>query len=135
MKLNFLISADGMLFPSDEDTKAELKSIGIGQKVALDYNYSGKRTLQQNAALHLWMEMISESLNNSGLYISDILKFQTEWSPEKVKANIVHPIIKNLYDKTSTASLNKNEIDAMIDVITKAFSEKGFSIPEFPTEG
>ena len=90
------------------------------------------RTIKQNAAYWKWCTMIAESLNNNGLYLTDILKIETLWNKDNIHANIMLPVIKSTFDKTSSTKLEKKDYDQIIDVVTNAFAQKGIEIPNFP---
>lgn len=90
------------------------------------------RSSQQNRALHLFFNWAANALNDHHDYfIYRGLKgneVEMEWSGEMFKEFYIKPIIKVLYDIKSTTKLKTNEIDQVIDIVTKHFSDKGISI-------
>lgn len=98
-----------------------------------------KRTLKQNAALHLWFTMLADELNIAGLDVMKTMKqdFEIPWTPILVKEIIWKEIQKALYDKKSTTELlKKEEIDIIYNVINRELSRihKGLNVPEFPNK-
>ena len=62
-----------------------------------------------------------------------VLKIDTEWNRNKVKAMIFDPMIDNLYGKKSSTLLKKDEYEPIINGLTKAFGSKGITLPPFPS--
>lgn len=91
------------------------------------------RTAAQNSAQWLWFTQIAKLFNDSNLDITMILKMDTVWDKDKVKAMIFSPVIDNLYDKKSTTKLNKDEYELIILTMTKAFAGRGITLPPFPS--
>jgi hypothetical protein len=122
----------GYIVPYSSDDVEKLKTFDSGI-YEVDIKNMDLRSLAQNRALHLWCSQIAYTLNNSGLYVSQIIKAETEWNMNKVKENIFKAVVESLYDKKSTTKLNKNEFDKIIDTITLALGNKGISVPPFPS--
>jgi len=91
------------------------------------------RTNAQNRSQWMWFDMIAKKLNNENIPTTQILKSDIEWDRDKIKSIFFNPIMKMLYDKTSTTKLNKDEYTAIIDTITKAFGQRGIELPAFPS--
>ncbi len=123
----------GQLVPYSEADKKAIDKLSDRAAYEVDIKNLDMRTVQQNAAMWKWAEMIAESLNNQGLYIQSILKADAQWNKDRVKANVFNAVIESFGKKSST-KLDKKEIDELIDVVTKAFGMKGISIPEFPSK-
>lgn len=100
-----------------------------------------KRTLTQNASLHLWFRQISEVCRDNGITLPMIMKaakngIELEATPAIIK-EIWRFAQRKMFAKESTKDLNKNaEIDRLIDVMTLFFSkpEFGMEIPPFPSQ-
>jgi len=94
------------------------------------------RSSLQNRAMHLYFTFCANALNQSGEYFQYLdyknVSAEMEWSGEMFKTYWIKPIIKVLYDYDSTTKLKTNEIDQIIDVITKRFAENGLSV-SFPS--
>lgn len=67
------------------------------------------------------MREMATELNNRGLYLQQVLKptWETEWTEDLVKSEIVAPIA-NLVAKTEhTSELDKVQLQKVIDIIDK----------------
>lgn len=96
------------------------------------------RSTQQNKSLHKWLEMIAHEANNQGLTLQDIVevirKIEIRPNKENLKQVVVHPYIKAAYDIDSTTQLTTQQMDELIDGVTKLFGQTwGITIP-FPSE-
>lgn len=96
-----------------------------------------ERTLIQNRALHLWFEMLSKALNESGYTVQLVLKekMDLDWNKAMVKELLWRPAMKALVKKDSTTKLNKlQEIDLIWEHLNRHLGEKfGIHVP-FPTD-
>ena len=92
------------------------------------------RTIQQNKAQWLWLTMIANTLNRKNVPITQLLKADVHWTGEKVKNMFFDPVIQALYGVTTSTKLHKSDYDQIIDVMTKAFGQRGISLPPFPTK-
>jgi len=94
------------------------------------------RSQQQNKSLHKYFTLISEQLNELGIeYIYFGLKGQEMalmYTPELVKMFMWKPIQLALFDFESTTKLNTEQMNKIIDVISKFFSDKGIVL-DFPS--
>ena len=95
------------------------------------------RTTRQNSALHLLFTIISGQLNEMGAEFKYFgLKgqvFSMRHTPSLVKEHIWKPIQFALFNIESTTKINTEQINEVVDVLTKYFSEKGIVI-EFPSK-
>lgn len=94
-----------------------------------------KRTLQQNNSLHLYLQLLSEALNNAGLDIRRTLKedFEIPWTPELAKQYLWKPLQNAMLEKESTTQLTRKEVNQVYEVLTKHLSERfGLEAVEFP---
>lgn len=73
-------------------------------------------------------EMLAEELNNCGMYVGQVIKFDAPWNKERVKELIWRETQKFMTGKTSTTELDSKEIDEIFAVIHKALAEKGVEI-------
>lgn len=94
-----------------------------------------KRSEQQNKALHLFFKLLSEELNDAGLYINLVLSKDIEhpWSDKLIKELIWRPVMKSYVGKESTADLNTDDINKIYDVINKHLGEKFLTHVPFPS--
>jgi len=93
-----------------------------------------QRTEQQNKAMHLWFTQLSEELNEQGMDMRTLLKpgIQIPWNARMIKEYLFRPIMRAKLGKESTKELHTKEIDEIFDIINRALSEKGISVP-FPS--
>lgn len=87
---------------------------------------TGVRTLNQNSALHLGLQMIADALNHSGNDMRKVLKPEVEipFTVESVKEFLWRPIQKVLTGKKSTTELTKIEPSEIWDVLMRHLGEK-----------
>lgn len=96
-----------------------------------------KRTISQNSALHLYFQMVANSLNDSGLDLRKVLKPEVNipWTTVSVKTFLWKPIQKAMTGKTSTTKLlkGKKEIDLIFDTLNRHLGEKFGIAQDFPS--
>lgn len=90
------------------------------------------RTNQQNKSLHLLFEHIATELNDAGLYVGQVIRFDAPWDKNRVKELIWREIQKKMTGKQSTTSLTAKEVGEIYEVMERAFIQKGIKI-EFPS--
>lgn len=94
------------------------------------------RSYLQNKAMHLYFQFCADALNESGDYFQYVdyknVSAEIPWDGIMFKQYWIKPIIKVLYDIDSTTKLKTNEIDQIIDIISKRFAENGLSV-SFPS--
>jgi hypothetical protein len=97
---------------------------------------STSRSSQQNRALHMFFTIISQQLNEMGLEYtySGLTKKQISimYTPHLVKEFVWRPIQIALFGIKSTTKLDTDQINKIIDVLTKFFGDRGVEI-EFPS--
>ena len=131
MKLTIKI-INGQIIPFSKEDKDELEKLGDAV-YEIDIKNSDMRTVQQNKALHLFCKHISETLNEKGLYVQDVLKMETVWTMQTVKETVFKPVMTQIYGINSTTKLKKDEFNNIIDSIVLAFGKKGIVINDFPS--
>lgn len=107
-----------------------------GRDLSEPQNAPQSRSVQQNKAIHLYCELLSEAFNSAGLDMKAVLKPNVDipWSKTTVKEYIWRPIQKAQLKKKSTTELTTSEVSAVFDTINRHISEKfGVSVP-FPTD-
>jgi hypothetical protein len=94
------------------------------------------RTGQQNKALHKYFTFIADELNELGLEFQYFgvsgKQLSMRYNSTIVKDYFWRPIQQTLFEIESTTKLNTVQMNEIIDVITKFFSDKGVVIP-FPS--
>ena len=133
MKIALIKTADDGLIPYSADDIEVIKKLKDGAIYEVDIKNMDMRTVQQNKALHLFCKHISETLNEKGLYVQDVLKMETVWTMQTVKETVFKPVMTQIYGINSTTKLKKDEFNNIIDSIVLAFSKKGIVINDFPS--
>lgn len=87
-----------------------------------------KRTEKQSRALHQMFEILAQELNDSGLYVGQVIRFDAPWNKERVKELIWRETQKFMTGKKSTTELTTKEIDQIFEVIHKGLADKGVEI-------
>ena len=106
-----------------------------GATVALE---EGKpsRTLRQNNAIHLYCEMIAETLNDQDrMFTFNGIKgveIEIRYTQNLVKETLWRPIQMALFDKDSTTKLTTEEVGKIAEHIEMFFAKQGIDLP-FPS--
>lgn len=92
------------------------------------------RTDQQNKALHVYFQLVAETLNDAGLDMRKVLKPEVEipWSKNTVKEYLWKPIQKIQLQKKSTTELSTKDIDLIYDTMNRHLAKHGVHEP-FPS--
>lgn len=95
-----------------------------------------RRTLTQNAALHLYYEMLATALNDAGLDMRKTLRPEWEipWTPEMVKEHIWRPVQRLMVECESTTELDKMQVSEVYEVINRHMASKHGIHVAFPCE-
>ena len=108
----------------------------FGLKVQDCKPIKSNRTISQNAALHLYLTQWAELLNEHGIDMKMILKPDAKIPPtmQLLKDEVWRKIQRAMFGHKSTVELDKTEeINKIVDVITKTFGERyGLYVP-FPS--
>lgn len=86
------------------------------------------RSNQQSKALHLMFEMLADEMNEAGLTHGKVIKADIPWNKTTVKELLFRPLMQAQYGKKSTTELTTQEIDGLIDTLTKTLGELGLSV-------
>ncbi len=103
--------------------------------ISSDKDEGNPYTPAQRKALHLWCEMVAETLNASGLDMRVVLKptVAINWSKDAVKENLYKPILKAATAKESTEEQSTVEPDVIVDYIVRHLGDKfGVTLPAWP---
>ncbi len=92
------------------------------------------RTDSQNSSQWLWFTQIANKFNDNNIRTEQVIKPDIKWTKEKIKAMFFDSIMDKLYGKKTTTKLNKGEYTQIIDIMVKAFGEKGVELPPFPNK-
>ena len=93
------------------------------------------RTLNQNAALHVWLRKVAEQLNDAGMDMKAVLKPEVDipWTEESAKNHLWRPIQEVMTDHESTTECNTIDYNAIYLVICRHMAEKhGITLPPWP---
>jgi len=91
------------------------------------------RTQKQSDSMWLWLTQIANLFNRLNLDVTMVLRMDTKWNKEKIKATVWDELMLKLYDKKSSTKLNKDEFELIIMTLTKAFGGRGITLPKFPS--
>ena len=93
------------------------------------------RSYQQNRALHLYFEFCSNALNDAGFEFSyrgiKGMNIELPWNAELFKNMIWRQIQIALFEFESTTKLTTEQINTILDVLTRHFATLGISV-QFP---
>ncbi len=107
--------------------------------VTFEWSTGRQRTKSQNSALHVFCRQVADALNASGYEMqvtSQALKGQIEtpWTEQAVKALIWRPVqVAKFPDKASTVDLDRPDVTAIAEVITRHLSERFGLQVSFPS--
>ena len=95
------------------------------------------RSVKQNSSVHLFCEFVSVELNELGMEFRYFgLKgsvMSTRYTMLIVKEHFWKPLQMTLFGIKSTTKIDTNQINEIVDILTKFFADKGVLI-EFPSE-
>lgn len=85
-----------------------------------------QRTIQQNKALHLYCQMLSDALNDAGLDMKNTLKPEIDipWSADNVKDHLWKPVQLAVTGKKSTTELDTCNPSDVYEVLNRHIAEK-----------
>lgn len=94
--------------------------------ITISWQAKKRRTITQNAAMHLYFRQLAEALNDAGLDQRKMLKQSVEmpWSEHSVKEFLWRPIQQAVISKDSTARLNTKEVSMVYDVLNRHLAQK-----------
>ena len=100
--------------------------------------YKKTRSSQQNNALHLWFDLLSQEFNKQGVDMRAIIRNDIDimWTPYSVKEYLWRPVQKQMFGKKSTTKITTEEINKIYDIINKTISERTngiIKVPLFPS--
>ncbi len=117
---------------NDINDSAKTELINIFMDMVTDK----KRTNSQNRALHLYFTHISNEFNDLGMTFNYTgikgKTIETIYTSHIIKEFVWRPIQMVLFDIKSTTQINTEQINNIIDILSKHFAEKGIEI-NFPS--
>lgn len=115
---------------------ADLRKQWLESKYLLVTVRTGKqRTLTQNKALHLFCQMLADTLNAHGLDMRRTLKQDIDipWTGYSAKEHLWRPVQEAVIGKESTVDADRQEYSQVYEVIARHMSQKhGIAVPEWP---
>lgn len=101
-------------------------------------------THKQRKAAHLWFKQIAEIVRDEGITMNEMIDainesggLELHATMETIKYNLIHPIIRKLWDYNSTNKIKKQgEIEMIEQVVNKTLSPiiEENRIPPFPSK-
>ena len=93
-----------------------------------------QRTTTQNAAMHLYCELLAQALNEAGFDFRTFIKDDIEvpFSKDLVKEHLWKPIQKAVTGEDSTTKPDNHQFSEIYDVLNTHLIEKGINVP-FPS--
>jgi len=94
-----------------------------------------QRTLTQNKAMWKMFEQLSQMLNEAGLDVRKTLKPEIDilWTKEMINQYMWKPLLKVMFNKTSTTQMTTTEINKVFEVISRHIATKHGLTIEFPS--
>ena len=84
-----------------------------------------KRTLSQNAALHVYLSNIAIQLSEAGLDMRQVVKLPIKPTMENVKEELWHPVMTAMFpDIESSAKLSTTQMQEVYEVFNSAMGER-----------
>jgi len=104
----------------------------------LDIKRKGRtRSGRQNRALHKYLAMLADALNEAGYDMKRTLKQDVDicWTPDLCKAYMWRPIQKAMFSIESTAKVKRADYPKIYETLNRHTAQKlGISVP-WPSEG
>jgi len=97
-----------------------------------------KYSKKQRGALHVWLQMIAELFNESGIEYASRVRFNGEvmkisWTMHHVKDDVYKPLLEAITKKTSTEDQDSVDPSIIAMELTRIFGEKyGIPLPAWP---
>ena len=96
-----------------------------------------ERTDRQNRSIWLYCTLLSEALNDAGLYLPINFfnsKYQMSWTKSNVMEVLWRPMQRGLFSISSTTKLKTNQVSQIYEEMNRALSEEhGLFVP-FPNQ-
>lgn len=102
----------------------------------LDKQKEVKRTLNQNAAIHLLFKQLADQLNDSGLDLKKVLlgnPVEIPWTETMVKEILWRPVQKIQIGKESTTQLTSKQVDEVFLTLNRHLGQKLGIQLDFPS--
>jgi hypothetical protein len=107
--------------------------------VTFDWTTGKQRTNSQNRALHLWCELVAQTLNDAGMEmvvnVPDKTRkpWEVPWTKTSVKEQIWRPVQIAMTEKESTTEAERIEYNLVYEAISRRFAQSfGLVLPLWP---
>jgi hypothetical protein len=107
--------------------------------VTFDWATGKQRTNSQNRALHLWCELVAQTLNDAGMEmvvnVPDKTRkpWEVPWTKTSVKEQIWRPVQIAMTEKESTTEAERIEYNLVYEAISRRFAQSfGLVLPLWP---
>ena len=124
-------------FAFEPEAQAAVRSIPIGAIVEVEIGEQENAvTKRQSRALHVWLGLLAQQLNEGGFDMKRVLKGEVDipWTKDSAKLYLYKPVLEAMTGKTSTKHMNTVEPSEICKVIGRRLAEKlGIAIPPWPS--
>ena len=94
------------------------------------------RSDRQNNAMHLWFRQIAIELNDAGYWVRHPFSdtFEIPFTETLVKETLYKPVVKSMYNKSTTTKLTPSELSEAAEVLIRWLSEHKQVYVPFPQQ-
>lgn len=114
------------------------EAYGKGDYISIKIDTGRQRTDQQRKAIEVFCRNLAEVLNDSGFDMQAVFKVKevsVPWSQPTVKDCLFKPLVVALFDKTSTAELERQDCSRVYNVLSRNLAQNlGITVPEWPSK-
>lgn len=132
MKHDYTINGDSALYSTLDEIQRLYKE---HRYLTIRIDTGKQRTGQQNRALHKWLGILAQTLNDAGLDMKKVIKQEVEipWSTDSAKDYLWRPIQNAVIGKQSTVDAERTEYNEVYEVLCRHLSQKfGIEPPPWP---
>lgn len=120
----------------DRAASAALKN---HQEFNIVYGTDKKMSTKQRGSLHVWCQMVADTLNDAGLphiYSSKLtgLKIEIDWTMHMIKDMQFKIVLEKMTGKLSTEHQNTVDPSDVASVLIRKYSEHGVVLPAWPSK-
>jgi len=94
------------------------------------------RTLTQNAAMHLWFDLIADALNDAGCDVEKTIdligKLDVPWNKTLIKELLWKKVQQAMTGKESTTQLTSKEVNEVFTVVAHNIAKHTGVFVDFP---
>lgn len=124
-------------FAFDAEGAAAIREIPVGTIVDVEIgDPENAVTKRQGRALHVWLKLAADCLNDCGLDMKRVLKGEIDipWTKDSCKLYLYKPVLEAMTGKTSTKQMTTVEPSEVAKVIGRKIAERhGVTLPPWPS--